>query len=330
LGANTSYAGWVTLVDGAGKLVANVRNAAGGAVEQYSGSYNVDGTGFGTPRQDGNGVYYLSRNFMINNSSVTTPVDVRFYFHPGEIATLAGVTSNATNLTNLNVTKQESTTCNANFDATNGTTSVLTQNANGAVNGVSWIQVTTSSFSNFYLMGGTTPLPILIKSITAKNIGQMNQVNWTTAEESKGDYFELERGNDGRKFNFLARLASNEKPSDYVYYDKAPLDNVNYYRLKLVSRDGKMTYSQTVQATLSSKAMSVEAYPNPTNKSVTVKVHGSANGDVTLSDVSGRVVSQTKMVGSELEIDMSLLSNGFYLIHYVDGGLNEVIKVNKQ
>lgn len=328
---NPAYTGWVTLVDEDGFLVANVRNTAGGPGNGYSGAYNVDGNGFGMPRTDVNGRSYLSRNYMITNSSISTPVDVRFYFHPGEIATLAGVTSNETNLTNLNVTKQEGTTCNANFADANGPSTILMQNANGAVNGVSWIQVSTSSFSNFYLMGGLTPLSISLSKISAENIGRYNLVKWTTATEDAGDYFELERGNDGRNFSFLSKIITNQKPSDYSFNDNNPLENENFYRLKLVSKDGKFTYSKVVSAVVKGAGgFSVKAYPNPVKNNVQVKVSGSENGDITLSDIAGRVIYQSKVTGSEINIDLNKLSEGVYFIKYTDNNLTKTIKISKQ
>ncbi|KAA5532717.1 T9SS type A sorting domain-containing protein [Taibaiella lutea] len=331
VGNNPAYNGWITLLDEDGALVANVRNTAGGQANEYSGSYNVDGNGFGTPRQDANGRYYLSRNYMISNPGISTPVDVRFYFHPGEIATLAGVTSNATNLSNLNVTKQESNTCNANYADGNGATSILLQNLNGSVNGVSWIQVSTSSFSNFYLMGGITPLAIDLKSISATNIGNANQVNWITAKEETGDYFELERSSNGKNFSFLAKINSKGRPSDYTFYDNNPFENENYYRLKLINKDGKFIYSKVVEATVNVKgSFTVEAYPNPAKNNVNVKVFGSQNGDITLADIAGRVIYQSKVKGNEINIDLTKVANGVYFLKYVDNNLTKTIKLNKQ
>lgn len=329
-GNNPAYTGWVTLVDENGNLVADVRNTAGGEAGNYSGSLNIDGNGFGTPRQDANNRYYLSRNYMISNPDISTPVDVRFYFHPGEIATLAGVTGNATTLSNLNVTKQESNTCNADFADANGATSILMQNMNGTVNGVSWIQVSTSSFSNFYLMGGTTPLQITITDISATNIGASNVVRWTAAKVEDGDHFELERGRDGKQFEFLSKIAPNKQSSQYTFTDNNPLENENFYRLKLVSKDGKFIYSRVVSAVVASKGFDVKAYPNPAKNNVKVSVSGSQNGSITLSDIAGRVIYQGQVNGNETNIDLTKVANGVYFLKYVDNNLNKTIKLNKQ
>jgi hypothetical protein len=323
---SVSYNQWVPLLDESSKLIAMVRNPAGGSVSTFSAMQNVN---TGAIRHDQNNKYYLDRNFIISNATATN-VDVRLFFLNSELATLAGSDPSAT-LNNLNVTHQAGSTCLSDFTDASGANNAIIANGSGNLGTISYIQFNTPSFSNFYLMAGLTPLPIELKSITAVNSGKINRIYWTTASESKGDYFELERSVDGIHFNFIARVTSNQTPSDYTYEDRNPVSGVNYYRLKMMGNDGKSGYSTVVNAKVSSdKKMTVEAFPNPTSKNVTIKVSGSGNGEVTLSDISGKIISKSKMIGSEIQIDMNMLANGFYLIHYVDENLNEMIKINKQ
>lgn len=331
-GSVTDYTGWVTLVDEAGKLVALVRNPAGGAVNGYSGSYNIDGNGFGMPRQDANGVYYLSRNYMITNTDVTTPVDVRFFFHPGEIATLTGVSGGAATLANLNVTKQESNVCHADFEESNGATSVLLQTANGSVNSTSWIQVSTSSFSNFYLMGGTVPLFVELREISASNQGTSNRIDWTVAREGKGDYFELERSMDGRNFSFLATVQAKGDAA-YSYWDKDPAAGNNYYRLKVMNADGKPYYSRVVSAMVNdATAFGLEVFPNPAANRVSVSIAGQRDADavLTVSDATGRILKTIRAAAASVDIDMSTFSHGLYLIEYRDRTKHTSVRVTKE
>jgi hypothetical protein len=328
VGDNSAYAGWITLADNNGNLVALVKNPSGSAPSDFSGAYTVNGTGI---RQDANGTYYLNRNYFINNSLISTPVDVQLFFSPGEYGYLNGITGGTVSMPDLNVTKQEGSTCAADYNQGLGAVSVLTQISNGSANSVGWIQVSTSSFSNFYIMGGNAPLLIELTNIAAINEGSSNKVTWSTASENPGDYFELERSMDAQTFSLLSRIDANQKPSAYTYNDNTPFAGINYYRLKMISSSGKTSYSKVVQATVTSKGtISIEAYPNPTNKMISLKVYGSSNGDVSVTDISGRVIYQVKMKGAELGLDMSSLVNGVYLVHYVDDNLNKVIKINKQ
>jgi hypothetical protein len=331
-GTDPGYTGWVTLLDADGKLVALVRNTAGGQAGSYYGSYNIDGNGFGTPRQDANGVYYLSRNYNINNDDVTSGVAVQFFFHPGEIATLSGVTGNATTLSNLNVTRQAGTTCFANFVEGNGATSVLLQTANGQVNGVSWIQVETPGFSNFYLMGGTVPLFIDLKDISANNVGNRHKVEWTTAREERGEYFELERSADSKNFSLLARIDSKGDAGTHTYWDQSPLNGTSYYRLKLVHSDGKTSYSKVVSAALTGTGIfEVKALPNPVSHILKVLISGgSTEAVVTLSDVTGKTLRTYSVAGGEVAIDMSAMAQGIYMVKYQDESHTQTIKVSKR
>lgn len=330
-GNDNLYTGWISLSDDNGNLVALVKNPAGSYPSDFSGAYTVNGSGI---RQDGNGTYYLNRNYFINNPLISTPVAVQLFFTPGEYNYLNGITGAAgaaVTMNDLNVTKQEGSSCAADYSQSLGPVSVLTQTANNTINSVGWIQVNTSSFSNFYIMGGTTPLLITLKDIAAENLGSFNKVSWSTATESAGDYFELERSADGKTFNFIAKVNGNQKAAGYIYDDKDPLPNTNYYRLKMISANSKAFYSKVVEATVSGqREATVELYPNPTDKNVTLKVTNGVQGFVSLTDLSGRVIYQTKMTMDTLQLDLGGLSNGIYLIHYVDGNLNKVIKVNKQ
>ncbi len=327
VGNNASYNGWITLVDQAGLLVALVRNPAGGEANAYSGSYHVNSNGFVPPRQSLSGITYLNRNFYINNTTVTTPVDVQFFFHPGEIVTYNGGT-----VTNLNVTRQTGATCNADFVETNGVTSVLTQTGNGTVNGIGWVEVTTPGFSNFYLMDGTTPLPVTLADIKAGNKGSYNNVNWSTASEAAGDYFELERSADSKQFSFLARINAKGEAGEYVHKDHLPLKGDNYYRLKLVDRDGGYSYSKIAKAEVRvSGNFSIDAFPNPAENAATVKVNGgSGNGLITLCDVTGKAIRSYSVKGTETHVNLDLLAKGIYLLRYTDEQQVQTLKLMKQ
>ena len=327
VGDNSGYAGWITLADNNGNLVALVRNTTGSAPSDFTGAYTVYGSGI---RQDANGTYYLNRNYFIANSLISTPVDVQLFFTPGEYGYLNGITGGVA-MSNLNVTKQEGSTCAADYSQGLGTVSVLTQTSNGTVNGVGWIQVSTSSFSNFYIMGGTSPLEIKLTDISAVNDGNSNKVSWSTASESSGDYFELERSSDASDFSFLTRINSKGKASEYTYNDDAPLAGTNYYRLKMIGSNTMFSYSKVVMATvLGGSGKYILVYPNPATQIATLKVYGSSDGNVSLTDISGRVIYQYKMNGKELEVNLGSLASGLYLIHYVGNNMDKIIKINKQ
>ncbi len=323
---NTSYTGWVPLLTTTGHLVALVRNPAGGAGADYEGSVTVE---TGAPRQAPAGLFYLNRNYHIINSTVSTPVDVQFFFTDAELTALQGADATAT-LSNLNVTKQTGATCTEDYLPASGTNSLLPQTASGSVNGVSWVQAQTSSFSNFFINAGNSPLTIQLLSIKAENAGARNQVIWQTASEQAGDKFELERSTDGNSFRQLEVLSATGRPGVYTYWDESPVAGTNYYRLKLVNRDGSYFYSEVVEATVTG-AFTVNAYPNPVDQILHIAVTGRAdNATVSLTDVTGKVIRTIAIEEDKTQISMSGLAQGVYFIRYADDARSETIKVNKQ
>jgi hypothetical protein len=146
VGSVATYTGWVSLVDTSSRLIAMVRNPAGGNVSAYSISQHING---GAVRSDVvSGEYYLDRNFSITNVEATN-VEVRLFFLDSELAALQTADA-AVALLNLAITRQTGA-CQADFDAGNGTNSELVQTGSGSAAGVSWVNFTTPGFSNFFI-----------------------------------------------------------------------------------------------------------------------------------------------------------------------------------
>ncbi len=77
-------------------------------------------------------------------------------------------------------------------------------------------------------------------------------LRWTTSVESNLKGFEVERGFDGKSFQFVAFVeaaGNSTTPRDYVYEDRTVFKStghVFYYRLKLVDFDGSFVYYDKV------------------------------------------------------------------------------------
>jgi hypothetical protein len=143
---NSTYTGWISLVDNSGNLIANMKQTAGTATS-VSANINVN---TGPIRTDiVSGEKYLDRNYMVSAAGITSAV-VQLFLLDTELSTLAAHDPSAT-LSNLKITLQTGAICQGDFNAANGTNSELIQTGNGSSNGVSWINTNTSSLSNFYL-----------------------------------------------------------------------------------------------------------------------------------------------------------------------------------
>lgn len=178
----------------------------------------------------------------------------------------------------------------------------------------------------------TTPLSIDLASIKATNYVHSNRIDWMTANENDATYFEIERSNDGEKFETLNKLDAKGKASDYTYHDEQPLDGANYYRLKMFEKNGNHAYSTTVKASAKGdNTVRIEAFPNPVINVLGIKINNAANdATVTVVDVTGRVVRTAELNNTQATVSMSSLANGIYYIKYVDGQQQQIVQVTKQ
>lgn len=74
------------------------------------------------------------------------------------------------------------------------------------------------------------------------------------------------------------------------------------------------------------------AYPNPAKDMITVDLNGlqSNTGTIMLTDITGKILYTTNATTASLNIDMSNMPAGIYMIKYIDKEQNQVLKITKQ
>ena len=191
-----------------------------------------------------------------------------------------------------------------------------------------------NGFSGFFLhTPASTPTPLVLGDISAKNKGAVNIVNWNTMNEDGGDYFNIERSQDGKHFNVIGRMAIHGMPSAYTFEDAAPFKGENYYRLQLVNTNGSKLLSKVVSAFVQDGNFGISTYPNPVRDLLTVKINGGIMdgcGTITLMDATGRKIKDIPVENTVTNIDLNGLAKGMYLLKYQDARFTETIKINKQ
>ena len=76
----------------------------------------------------------------------------------------------------------------------------------------------------------------------------------------------------------------------------------------------------------------IVAYPNPVKNSVTVQINGNIYGyaQIQLIDITGKLIKAVAMDNYMLNLDMTGLPTGIYLIRFTDAEHTQTIKINKQ
>lgn len=191
-----------------------------------------------------------------------------------------------------------------------------------------WNRVLTSTEVT-QLFSGTT-LPISLLDFTAKKSNQNIQLNWQTENEINFSHFEIEHSVDGINFKKLASVASSEK----TYLHKRPLNLENYYRLKMVDKDGKFIYSSIVKIQ-TKKDLSIQVYPNPIKDFTKVSINSNKaqTAKIFIIDATGKLVfKQNKSLSTGLNdftINSALFISGIYQLSVITDYGKENFKIIK-
>ncbi len=182
-------------------------------------------------------------------------------------------------------------------------------------------------FSGFFVQTNTSILPVTLISFTA--VAQKNDglIEWKSSSEINHDYYEVQYSVDGRSFKTVGQRnaisGTSEKNYTIVHTNAASIANKLYYRLKMVSTTGAISFSNIVTLRFSATGQLVtDVYPNPTNGIITVATYGLSSAkpiDLKLTDVSGRLIftKQAVIVNGNITIDLSKFSKGNYTLETI-------------
>jgi choice-of-anchor B domain-containing protein len=116
-----------------------------------------------------------------------------------------------------------------------------------------------------FVLEMTSPiLEVSLTEFTAEaRSGGFTRLNWNTEAENNFSHFIIQRSADGSVYTDLYKLPGSGTPSSYLYDDESPARGINFYRLKQVDQDGKISYSEIryVFHYLSNQA--IKLFPNP-------------------------------------------------------------------
>ena len=95
------------------------------------------------------------------------------------------------------------------------------------------------------------PLPVVLLSFNVSGFKSFNGntntlVSWETASEVNVGYFNVQRSTDGNEFSTIGEVKAKGAGS-YSYLDNTNLTGIVYYRLEIVDKDGRKSYSEIRQ-----------------------------------------------------------------------------------
>lgn len=207
---------------------------------------------------------------------------------------------------------------------TGGKAKAITPDASGVEDGVYFVEFHNVPLASSFVYLSSTEnlnavLPVTLLSFSA-NAGQgLVTLNWATSSEQNNKGFEIERSADGSNWSsidFVASKVVNGNSSnrlDYMYTDRAPLTDKNYYRLKQMDFDGRYKHSQ-VSMVRFTPAVSIMVAPNPVHGELRIEGLKGKN-KIHIINSAGQVVRSVSVEKEQtVLINMSRFVPGVYLL----------------
>ncbi len=144
-------------------------------------------------------------------------------------------------------------------------------------------------------------LPVSLISFDGKRVIHENELKWQTAGDISLAYYSIEHSRDGVNFSALSSIhttGNNQSAKSYSYTDHLPFSNITFYRLKLVDRDERFTYSKII-AVKDDKGKSLIVFPNPAKDILFVQVsRENEHASIQVLDATGRKIKEEKVDGN--------------------------------
>jgi hypothetical protein len=167
-----------------------------------------------------------------------------------------------------------------------------------------------SNFSQFVIGSNVTVVPLTLITFTGIQKNTNAILNWKTTNEINTSHFDIEKSSNGINFIKIGKVYSNTFSSfenDYQYQENNLVTGQYYYRLKMVDKDGKSTFSPVVF--LSVKIINtLLVYPTITNSSIYIA--NTNNEVIYLYNSVGQFI---RKMNNGLN-DISNLINGLYIL----------------
>lgn len=139
-------------------------------------------------------------------------------------------------------------------------------------------------------------LPVTFTSVTAVAKNSQVVVNWKTEAENNIAEYVVESSTDGSNFSKKGNVdaISNSTSNSYEWNDVSPAQNINYYRIKAIEKDGTVRYSNIVKVSITQATVaSMRIYPNPvTGNVINLQMMNQQKGtyQLTLSNAAGQAL----------------------------------------
>jgi hypothetical protein len=171
---------------------------------------------------------------------------------------------------------------------------------------------------HFKGLASQAALPVRLMRFDARRVNSDVVATWAVAEEKDVVRYELQRSSNGDGFITISAINARNASlySDYSETDARALTGTSYYRLRVVGKDGQVSFSRVVVIT-SSASGGFAVMPNPAKDQVYVLFPGELKtGTITLMGANGQRIAEYPVQSGNVQqaIPVSGLAKGMYMM----------------
>lgn len=177
-------------------------------------------------------------------------------------------------------------------------------------------------------------LPLTLLQFSGNRQGNAVVLQWRTEEEVNTSYFIVERSTDGIHFAGIQKVSvSGETTGSYTATDYQPLSGKLYYRLQMVDKDGKATYSNIISINNGGNN-TLSVMPRLVTNNSEIKVLHAASAQtafIQVTGIDGKIwLTRPVAKGSvQTNINTRGLAKGNYLVVYSGNGIRTAVQIVK-
>ncbi|HMO61100.1 MAG TPA: T9SS type A sorting domain-containing protein [Ferruginibacter sp.] len=158
-------------------------------------------------------------------------------------------------------------------------------------------------------------------------------ISWTTAKKNKAIRYEVEKSTDGENYFYVTAVAATSKT--YTVNDRNYTEGANYYRLKVIAKNGTVTYSKAISISKNCTFNEIKIMPEVVKDELYIWLP--ANTQVSravVTDMSGREINRnfaiTNMTNAAA-LQLGLLPAGMYSVKIITNtGVSSSMKFAKK
>lgn len=276
-----------------------------------------------------NAANYVNKRFRFSASSNTVDFTCTLFWNTADensnfnrntcaIVTGSHISQNGYNTNNI---IDQTVAAAATIETATSFSRTITGVRDLTINGIS-----TTFYKDIYITSQTTLLPIQLLSFTSKLMNNSSaKLNWKITAASNPKQFIIEKSNDAIQFSSIGTV-NQVSGTDYEFIDDQITKSGNqYYRLKMLDADGKVTYSNIVLVFINTSTVLISnIYPKPAksgNVQIVLNAHERTNILLCVSDVMGRPVMNKKVNiekgDNTIQLNIDFLSRGTFFINAI-------------